>query len=54
MLRSDEGPLLLDIHASPNLRYVENASGKDLAGLLIHAVEKKLKWKRPLIANGGK
>lgn len=53
MLRSDDGPLLLDIHASPNLRYVENASGKDLAGLLIHAVEKKLKWKRPLVVNGG-
>jgi len=48
MIRANEGPLLLDIHASPNLRHVESASGKDLAGLLIHAVEKKLKWKRPL------
>lgn len=48
MIRSNNGPLVLDIHASPNLRYVENTSGKDLAGMLIHAVEKKLKWKRPL------
>lgn len=49
MIRTNDGPRVLDIHASPNLRYVENSSGKDLAGLLIHAVEKKLKWKRPLI-----
>ena len=53
MIRSNDGPLVLDIHASPNLRYVENASGKDLAGMLIHAVEKKLKWKRPLTSQGG-
>jgi len=51
MIRSEKGPLILDIHASPDLRLLEKASGKDLAGTLIHAIEKKLKWKRPLHQN---
>lgn len=53
MIRSSKGPLVLNIHASPNLQHVENATGKDLAGMLIHAVEKKLKWKRPLQSVNG-
>lgn len=53
MIRSGRGPLVLDVHASPNLQHVENSSGKDLAGTLIHAVEKKLKWKRPLHVSNG-
>ena len=48
IIRSSRGPLVLEVHASPDLRGVENTSGKDLAGYLIHAVEKRLKWKRPL------
>lgn len=48
LIRSSRGPLVLEVHASPDLRSVENTSGKDLAGYLIHAVEKRLKWKRPL------
>lgn len=48
IIRSDRGPLLLDINATPELKEIEKATGKDLAGTLIHAVEKKLRWKRPL------
>lgn len=48
LIRSDRGPLLLDINASPELREIEKATGKDLAGTLIQAVEKKVRWKRPL------
>ena len=48
LIRADKGTLVLDVHASPDLRLIEKATGKDLAGTLIHAVEKKLKWKRPL------
>lgn len=48
IIRSSRGPLVLNINAVPNLQHVENTSGKDLAGTLIHAVEKKLKWKLPL------
>lgn len=48
LLRGSNGPLLLDINATPELKDIESVTGKDLAGTLIHAVEKKLKWKRPL------
>ncbi|WP_455217443.1 30S ribosomal protein S6--L-glutamate ligase [Kaarinaea lacus] len=48
IIRSDKGPLLLDINATPGLETIENATGKDLAGLLITSVEKKLGWKREL------
>ncbi len=48
ILRSSNGPLLLDINATPELKNIEAVTGKDLAATLIHAVEKKLKWKRPL------
>ncbi len=53
MIRSSRGPLVLNINAVPNLQHVEGNSGKDLAGMLIHAVEKKLKWKRPLHSSNG-
>ncbi|RVU32878.1 30S ribosomal protein S6--L-glutamate ligase [Neptunomonas marina] len=45
IIRSAKGPLLLEVNSSPGLEGIEGATGKDVAGLMIQAIEKKLKWK---------
>lgn len=47
IIRSDRGPLLLEVNSSPGLEGIESATEKDIAGLLIGAIEKKLRWKAP-------
>jgi ribosomal protein S6--L-glutamate ligase len=47
MLRSDRGPLVLEVNSSPGLEGVETATGKDVAGMMIQAIERKLDWKAP-------
>lgn len=42
IIRSDKGPLLLEVHSSPGLEAVETATGKDIATSMIMAIEKKL------------
>lgn len=44
IIRSKRGPLLLEVNSSPGLEGVEAATGKDIAGVMIAAIEKKLKW----------
>lgn len=44
IIRSLKGPLLLEVNSSPGLEGIEGATGKDVAGLMIGAIEKKLKW----------
>lgn len=39
LLRSDRGPLLLEVNASPGLEGIEAASGVDVAGKIIEALE---------------
>lgn len=48
LIRSRKGPLILEVNSCPSLGDLEEASGKDLAGTLISAVEKQLGWKRKL------
>ncbi|MEM8534270.1 MAG: 30S ribosomal protein S6--L-glutamate ligase [Chloroflexota bacterium] len=48
IIRSRKGPLLLEVNSSPGLEGIENATGKDVAGVMIAAIEKKLGWKREL------
>lgn len=48
IIRSKKGPLLLEVNSSPGLEGIETATGKDIAGIMISAVEKKLGWKREL------
>lgn len=48
IIRSKNGPLLLEVNSSPGLEGIESATGKDIAGMVISAVEKKLRWKREL------
>lgn len=45
IIRSAKGPLLLEVNSSPGLEGIEGATGKDVAGLMLQAIEKKLKWK---------
>jgi ribosomal protein S6--L-glutamate ligase len=45
IIRSNKGPLLLEVNSSPGLEGIENATGKDIANEMIEAIEKKLKFK---------
>lgn len=44
IIRSNKGPLLLEVNSSPGLEGIENATGKDIANTIIMAIEKKLKF----------
>jgi len=48
IIRSKKGPLLLEVNSSPGLEGIESATGKDIAGMMIASIEKKLGWKREL------
>lgn len=45
IIRSNQGPLLLEVNSSPGLEGIEAATGKDIASQIIMAIEKKLKYK---------
>lgn len=40
LLRSERGPLVMEVNSSPGLEGIESASGKDVAGLIIEQLEK--------------
>lgn len=44
IIRSNKGPLLLEVNSSPGLEGIENATGRDIANDMIVAIEKKLKF----------
>lgn len=52
IIRSKNGPLLLEVNSSPGLEGIETATGKDIAGMIISSIEKKLKWQRDLPNKG--
>jgi ribosomal protein S6--L-glutamate ligase len=41
MLRSDEGPLVIEVNASPGLEGIERASGVDVAGAIVDYLDKR-------------
>lgn len=43
LLRSERGPLILEINSSPGLEGIEIATGKDIATLIIEYIEKNAK-----------
>jgi len=49
IIRSNRGPLLLEVNSSPGLEGIEKATGKDIAGMMITAIEKQLGWQRDLV-----
>ncbi|MEM7101165.1 MAG: 30S ribosomal protein S6--L-glutamate ligase [Pseudomonadota bacterium] len=40
MLRAERGPLVMEVNASPGLRGIEEATGRDIAGLIISFMER--------------
>lgn len=42
LLRSKNGPVVIEINSSPGLEGIEDVTGKDIAGLMIECIEKKL------------
>ncbi len=42
MLRSNRGPLIIEVNASPGLEGIEKATGKDVAGSIIQFIEKSM------------
>lgn len=43
LIRSDRGPLVLEVNSSPGLEGVEYATKKDIAGMIIEYIEKNVK-----------
>lgn len=43
LLRSERGPLVMEVNSSPGLEGIEAATGKDVAGMIIDFVEKNAK-----------
>ena len=40
IIRSNHGPLVLEVNSSPGLEGIERATGKDIAGAIIEFIEK--------------
>lgn len=46
LIRSEEGPMVLEVNSSPGLEGIEQTTGKDVAGQIIEFIEKNIKQKR--------
>lgn len=46
MLRSDRGPLIMEVNASPGLEGIEGTTGVDIAGKIIQFVERGVRLQR--------
>lgn len=43
LLRSSEGPKVMEVNSSPGLEGIENATGKDVASMIVEFIEKSAK-----------
>jgi len=43
ILRSDRGPLVMEVNSSPGLEGIETATGKDIAGMVVEFIEANAK-----------
>ena len=46
LIRSNRGPLLLEVNSSPGLEGIEGATGLDIANVIIETIERKLNYGR--------
>ncbi len=46
LLRSDHGPVVMEVNSSPGLEGIETATGKDIAGLIIEFIERNARPNR--------
>ena len=42
LLRSNHGPVVMEVNSSPGLEGIENATAKDIAGMIIGHIEKRI------------
>ena len=47
ILRSDRGPLVLEVNSSPGFEGIETATGVDIAGLMVDHIENQLESLNP-------
>ena len=43
LLRSERGPLVMEVNSSPGLEGIETATGKDVARMIVEFIEKNAK-----------
>lgn len=53
ILRSERGPLVMEVNASPGLRGIEEATGRDIAGLVIRFLERNARPNRTSTRGNG-
>jgi ribosomal protein S6--L-glutamate ligase len=53
MVRSNRGPLVLEVNSSPGLEGIEKTTGKDVAGMIIDYIEKNAKCTKNSRVNRG-
>jgi len=41
LLRSNHGPVVMEVNSSPGLEGIERATGKDIAGMMIDLIERR-------------
>lgn len=46
LLRSERGPLVMEVNSSPGLEGIEKATGKDIAGMIIEYIERTLQQRK--------
>ena len=46
MIRSNDGPKVIEVNSSPGLEGVEGTTGKDIAGLMIEHIEKQVEKRK--------
>ncbi len=46
LLRSERGPLVMEVNSSPGLEGIEAATGKDIAGMIVQFIEKNAQTRR--------
>ncbi|MDO6562543.1 30S ribosomal protein S6--L-glutamate ligase [Amphritea sp. 1_MG-2023] len=54
LLRSERGPLVMEVNSSPGLEGVERATGKDVASSIISFIEKNMEAKKASTRTRGK
>jgi len=53
LLRSNHGPVVMEVNSSPGLEGIEAASGKDVAGMIIQFIERNARPKRTKTRGSG-
>lgn len=53
ILRSNHGPVVMEVNSSPGLEGIETATGKDVAGQIIQFIEKNSRYGKTRTRGGG-